>query len=268
MELNLQGKRALVTGSSSGIGEAIAKTLAKEGVLVVIHGRDEQRARQVADEIAQNGGQASVAIGDLSQDASAEQVANTAIQAFGGIDILINNAGGGGSSSWFDASAQAWASVYEQNVVSGVRLIQRLAPLMKVVGWGRIINISSGVATQPTAAIADYGAAKAAIVNLTVSLAKELAYTGVTVNTISPGSILTPGLEKAVRGIAAENGWNTDDWAELEKRTAREIWPNPSGRIGRVEDVANLAAYLASPIADFMNGTNYRVDGGYVTAIN
>jgi 3-oxoacyl-[acyl-carrier protein] reductase len=107
MELNLQGKRALVTGSSSGIGEAIAKTLAKEGVLVVIHGRNEERTRQIADEIAQNGGKAAVAIGDLSQDLSAEQVAKDAIQAFDGIDILINNAGGGGSLSWFDAPAQA-----------------------------------------------------------------------------------------------------------------------------------------------------------------
>lgn len=268
MELNLQGKRALVTGSSSGIGAEIAKTLAREGVLVVIHGRNEQRTRQIADEIAQNGGKATVAIGDLAQDISAEKVAQDAIQAFGGIDILINNAGGGGSLSWFDAPAQAWASVYAQNVLSTVRLIQHLAPPMKFAGWGRIINIASGVATQPTVAIADYAAAKAALVNLTVSLAKELAYTGVTVNTVSPGTILTPGLESAVRGIATANGWNTDDWSELETRTAREIWPNPTGRVGRVEDVASMAAYLASPLAGFINGANYRVDGGNITAIN
>jgi 3-oxoacyl-[acyl-carrier protein] reductase len=268
MELRLRGKRALVTGSSSGIGEAIAKTLAKEGVFVVIHGRSEQRTRQVADAIVQNGGQAAIAIGDLAQDESAAQAAKEASQAFGGIDILVNNAGGGGSIGWFDAPAQAWESAYAQNVLSTVRLIQHLAPPMKLAGWGRIINIASGVATQPTAAIPDYAAAKAAIVNLTVSLAKELAYTGITVNTISPGTILTSGLENAVRGIATANGWNTDDWSELETRTAREIWPNPTGGVGRVEDVANLAAYLASPLASFVNGSNYRIDGGNITAIN
>lgn len=268
MELQLQSKRALVTGSSSGIGKAIALTLAGEGAKVIVHGRDEQRARQVKTEIIEQGGEAAIAIGDLAQDKSAAKVISEVIQAFGSIDILVNNAGGGGSLSWFDASTAAWANAYQQNVISSIRMIQHFAPLMKESGWGRIINIASGVATQPTAEIADYAAAKAAVVNLTVSLTKELAYSGVTVNTISPGTIRTPGLENAVRGIAAAQGWNTDDWSELEKRTAREIWPNPTGRVGRVEDIANMTAYLASPLADFINGANYRVDGGNITAIN
>lgn len=268
MELNLQGKRALVTGSSSGIGAAIAQTLAKEGAFVVVHGRNEQRARQTVDAIARDGGQGAIAIGDLTQNEAAVQVAETAMQAFGGIDILINNAGGSGSPSWFAASIQDWESAYQRNLLSAVRLIRELAPPMKDTGWGRIINISSGVATQPTTAIADYAAAKAALVNLTVSLAKELAYTGITVNTLTPGTILTPGMEKAVYDIAAEQGWNTDDWSELERRTAREIWPNPTGKVGRVEDIANMATYLASPLAGFINGANYRVDGGNIASIN
>jgi 3-oxoacyl-[acyl-carrier protein] reductase len=220
------------------------------------------------DEIVQNGGEAAVAIGDLSQDESAQKAIDEAMQVFGGVNILVNNAGGGGSLSWFDASTTAWADAYEQNVISAIRMIQHFAPLMKVSGWGRIINIASGVATQPTAEIPDYAAAKAAIVNLKVSLAKELAYTGITVNTISPGTILTPGLENAVLGIAATKGWDTDNWSELEQRTAREIWPNPTGRVGRVEDIANMTAYLASPLAGFINGANYRVDGGNIASIN
>lgn len=268
MDLQLQGKRALITGSSSGIGAAIAKTLATEGAFVVINGRNQERANQVMNEIIQNGGKAAVAIGDLSEDEPAKQVAEAATQVFGDIDILVNNAGGGGVINWFDATAEDWASTYQQNILSAVRLIQQFAPQMKAAGWGRIINIASGVATQPTAQIADYAAAKAAIVNLTVSLAKELAYSGVTVNTLSPGTIRTSGLEKAVRGIAAEQGWDTDDWAELERRTAREVWPNPTGRIGRVEDIANMVTYLASPLADFINGADYRVDGGNIGSIN
>ena len=140
MELKLQNKRALVTGSSSGIGRAIALTLAAEGAKVIIHGRNEQRARQTMEEIIKNGTQAAVATGDLSEDESAQKVIEEALEAFGGVDILVNNAGGGGSFSWFDATPTEWADIYQQNVISTVRMIRAFAPLMKESGWGRIIN--------------------------------------------------------------------------------------------------------------------------------
>lgn len=269
MDLQLNGKRALVTGSSSGIGKKIAETLAREGATVVVHGRNEERANRVADEIKNNGEKAFVAIGDLSTDEGAKQVIEKALAATNGIDILINNAGGAeaGFQGWMKASPENWAATYSQNTLAAVRLIQKLAPLMKEQGWGRIIQIASGSATQPEAIGADYAAAKAAIVNLSVSLAKELAETGITVNTVMPGTIFSSGLEGVVRKIAQERGWGSD-WAELEKRAVHEVWPNPTGRIGRVEDVATLVTFVASPLAGFINGANLRVDGGNITSIN
>ncbi|BAZ11648.1 putative 3-oxoacyl-(acyl carrier protein) reductase [Calothrix sp. NIES-4071] len=269
MDLQLNGKRALVTGSSSGIGEGIAKTLAKEGAIVIIHGRNQERASRVAEEIKQNGGQAFVAVGDLSNDEEAKLVAESTMSAIEGVDILINNAGGADESNggWLDTPIERWAATYSQNTLAAVRLIKLFVPQMKESGWGRVIQISSGVATQPIPVTPEYAAAKAAIVNLTVSLAKELAETGITVNTISPGTILTGGLERVVRGVANEQGWGTD-WAELEKRAVRELWPNPTGRVGRVEDIATLVAFVASPLAGFINGANLRVDGGNIASIN
>jgi NAD(P)-dependent dehydrogenase (short-subunit alcohol dehydrogenase family) len=268
MDLQLKGKRALVTGSSSGIGEEIAKTLAREGATVVVHGRNQGRANRVAEEIKQNGGQAFVAMGDLSKDEEAKQVIESAMAEMAGVDILVNNAGGSEESKgWLDTPIENWAATYSQNTIAAVRLIKLLVPQMKEQKFGRIIQIASGVATQPVTTVPDYAAAKAAMVNLTVSLTKELAGTGITVNTVSPGTILTSGLERAVQQIAQERGWGTD-WVELEKRTVQEIWPNPTGRVGRVEDIATFVTFVASPLAGFINGANLRVDGGNIASIN
>jgi NAD(P)-dependent dehydrogenase (short-subunit alcohol dehydrogenase family) len=274
MDLKLEGKRVLVTGSSSGIGEAIAREFAQEGASVVVHGRNAERAKRVADSInsgtaASKKGRAVVALGDLSKDSEADAVASKAIELLGGIDILVNNAGGAdeGMKPWLETPPEQWAETYSQNVLSFVRLIRRLVPGMKQAKWGRVIQIASGVATQPFPMGPDYGAAKAAMVNATVSFAKDLANTGITVNTVSPGPIFTPALERAFRDIAKQQGWG-EDWAEIEKKAVQFLVPNPAGRIGTPADVAAAVLFLASPRGGYVNGSNLRVDGGYVTAIN
>jgi 3-oxoacyl-[acyl-carrier protein] reductase len=268
MDLELSGKRALVTGSSAGIGRAIARRLAEEGVIVAVTGRDGRKAAAVANEIQAKTGRRAVSFAaDLATDGGAKDLASQVAAALGGIDILVNNHGIYRERGWWDTSADDWADIYNQNVVSFVRLIREFGPRMGEAGWGRIINISSGGAWQPFANMADYTATKAAILNLTVSLAKAFAGQGVTVNTVSPGIIVTESTEAYFRKVARDRGW-PDDWRDIEQRVIANFLFNSTGRLGRPADVANIVALVASPLSDYMNGANYRVDGGSTTAIN
>ncbi|MBA2682075.1 MAG: SDR family oxidoreductase, partial [Ktedonobacteraceae bacterium] len=197
MDLRLAGKRALVTGSSSGIGEAIVKLLAAEGVAVVVHGRDESRANAVAETIRAGGGKAEVALGDLTTDAGADAVASAAL-AGGPIDILVNNAGAVGFFlSWMEATVADWTQTYNTNVISSVRMIQRLVPQMRERRWGRVIQIGGGLSQQPGPTGPYYNASLAARHNLAVSLARELKGTGVTSNVVAPGAILASEAARA-----------------------------------------------------------------------
>lgn len=270
MNLQLSGKRALVTGSSVGIGEAIARTLAVEGVAVAVHGRERERAERVAKEIVAAGGRAVVVLGDLTRDDEVKHIAEDATRQMGGVDILVNNAGGSGEKQvWEETRAADWATAYDRNVLAAVRMIDCLLHKMRTAKWGRVVNVSSVAGLMPAATGPDYSACKAALNNLTVSLAKAAASDGVTVNAVSPGTILTPKLEAAFRKMGDTNGWvdGKATWPAVERAVLPHVVQVPLGKVGRMDDIAHAVAFLCSPLADYITGVNLRVDGGVLPTL-
>lgn len=261
----LAGKTALVTGASGGIGAASAIRLAEMGAAIVVHGRNPDRTHAAAEKVRAAGGTAHVAIGSLSSDADAGAVVATTRAAVEKIDILVNNAGGdsaqNGLARWFEATPADWLATYDSNVGSMVRLVHAFAPDMQAQGWGRIILLSSGIVSFPAARIPDYQGAKAAIRNMTRTLMKALVRSGVTVNCISPGFVLTDTNRQWVRAMA-QGKVDSEEWTAIEEWAARKLVPCASGRLGRPEDIAAAIAFLAHPENDFVNGVDIQIDGG------
>ncbi len=265
MDLRLTGKRALVTGSSSGLGEAIAKMFATEGVGVVVHGRDESRANAVAEAIRAGGGKAEVALGDLATDILAlmrlpGRHSPTALLIFWSTMPECSLV----SRGW--RRRLIWGQTYNINVISGVRMIQRLVPQMRERHWGRVVQIGGGLSMQPQATGPQYSATLAARHNLAVSLARELKGTGVTSNVVSPGAILTEAGQPMLTHMAQTQGWG-ETWEEMERNAAQALAPNDVGRFGRPEEIAAAVAYLSSPLADYVSGATIRVDGGTIRSV-
>jgi 3-oxoacyl-[acyl-carrier protein] reductase len=263
MNSGLENKRVLVTGSTGGIGEGIAKRFAQEGASVIINGRRGEEAERVAGEIRREGGTAIVAVGDLSKDGDVARVVEIADTELGGVDILVNNAAAGGHQNDMQTPSSEWLESYNINVLSMVRLIQRLLPPMQERGWGRIINISSAAGVNPAPGIGVYSTTKAAVLNLTVTMAQAMEDDGVTINTVSPGAILTPDMVE----MAKSQGMG-ETLEEVEAAMSEMMNTAPFRRMGRVEEVADVVVFLASPRASYIHGANIRVDGGYVATIN
>ena len=273
MDLQLGGKRALVTGSNSGIGQGIATVLAREGAIVTVHGRKAEATEAAAGQIRAAGGTAYVAIGDLATDAGAAAVSKVAIDRMGGVDILVNNIGGtessgGGMLDWFSVKPEHWAGSMQQNLIAAVRMIHAHVPAMREAGWGRVINIASAGGTAPPDSVPDYCAAKAGVINMTVGLSRALARSGVTVNTVSPGCTRTAMFEKTLNAMGEANGWPEGIDAREAKFMDLNIFPCAAERYGRPEDIGTLVAFIASPLGAFIDGANYRIDGGQVQAVN
>jgi NAD(P)-dependent dehydrogenase (short-subunit alcohol dehydrogenase family) len=252
MNLGLTGHTALVSGSYRGTGLIIAQRLADEGARVLVHGLEPGQAEAAVASL----GIGVAVTGDITRDAGAEAVA--AACAAEAVDILINNYGTADPGTWEETDSDGWIDAFQKNVLSAQRLIRHFLPAMKLGGWGRIINLGTAGSTRPAAGMPHYYAAKGALATATVSLAKATAGTGIRVNLVSPGLILTPEVEAGYLARARKHGWG-DTWEEIEARVAQHI---PIGRIVRREEVADLVAFLASPRADAIHGQNLRIDGG------
>lgn len=252
MELKLQGATALVSGSYRGTGMIIAAHLAREGARVLVHGLEAGQAEAAVETL----GCGVPVTGDITTDAGAERLfAECAGET---LDILVNNYGTADGGTWDGADSDHWIAAYQKNVLSAQRLIQHFLPEMRLRPWARIINLGTTGSTRPNARMPHYYAAKGALATMTISLARETAGTGIRVNLVSPGLILTPEVEAAWIARAKKSGWG-DTWAEIEPRVASDI---PIGRVVRREEVADLVAFLASPLADAIHGQNIRIDGG------
>jgi NAD(P)-dependent dehydrogenase (short-subunit alcohol dehydrogenase family) len=266
MDLQLHGKTALVTGSSKGIGAAIAARLAKEGATVVVHGRDRALSQGVAAGIAERGGRAFTVDGDLTREDEVRKLVEHAQAQAGPVDIVVNNAGGSGAAreGWSDTRSATWMAAYDRNVLAALRVTTALLAGMRERRWGRVINISSLAATLAPPSSPDYAASKAAMNALTASLAKEAAGDGVTVNAVSPGTIRSAALESRFREVAAQRGLASADapWNDIERVVLPLFAQVPLGRTGQLDEIAAAVAFLASPLADYITGVNLRVDGG------
>ena len=264
MDLQLNGKRALVTGASGDLGQAIAIALAREGVKVVVHGRNRERAEKTLATIKTAGGTAAVAIGGLDNDADAKRVASEAEAAFGGIDILINNAGGRDMASWEFHTPERWLKRFNENTVSGLRMAFLLLPKMQERKWGRLVQIGSLAGAIPNADFADYAASKAALMSMTVSIAQKFGIDGITSNNLAVGIVWSES-SQVLPKVMADRGCTRE---EAERFVCTQMYKVPVGRFCRVEEVGNAVAFLSSPLAGYINGANIRLDGGVVPTLN
>ncbi len=241
----LEGKVALITGSTSGMGRDTAYLFAKEGAKVIVTGRNEERAKAVVEKIKADGGEATYIIADTSDLASVDVIFDGAMKAYGRIDILMNNAGQLSVTPILELSMAEWQSVMNVNVTSALLLTQKIAPVMKANGGGHIINIASVAGCAAHWGPVAYCTSKHAMMGLTKAMALELG-PDIHVNGICPGAIRTAMLDSA---------GGEDAMGFMKQRS-------PLGRIGEGSEIATTALFLATDDSSFIDGQLIRVDGG------
>jgi len=251
MDLQLKGKAAIVTGSSRGLGLASARALVSEGCRVCLCARGGEALERAAVELRTEPGIPHIitATADLATAEGAEKVVNATIQAFGGIDILVNNVGTAKGTDIVNTVDAEWQEAFDQTLYPAIRMSRLVVPYMRAVGSGSIVMIAS-IWGRESGGRMVYNAVKAAEISLAKAMAQQLAKDGIRVNSVAPGSILFPG-----------GSWDTRVKAEpaaMAEFVRREL---PFGRFGRAEEVGDVVAFLASPRASWISGSCVTVDG-------
>ncbi len=247
--MRLQGKTALVTGATSGIGEVLAEAFAREGAQVGVVGRNEQRGKQVAERIRAAGGSATFLVADMTSQTDIDHLVKQADETFGLVDILVNNAGIYPLGPTAQVDEATFDAVINTNLKGPFFLSAALLPRMAQRGSGKVINITTGAALVGVSGAALYGASKAALTLLTKSWAAEFAASGVNVNAIAPGPTVTPG---------------TTAQGTVIDQLASAI---PAHRIAQTSELVGAAVYLASDEASYVDGATLPVDGGASAAL-
>ncbi|GID27552.1 SDR family NAD(P)-dependent oxidoreductase [Paractinoplanes brasiliensis] len=258
MRLDLAGKTALVTGSTQGIGQAIAAGLAAAGARVGVNGRSKESVERAITELGE---------GDfvpVPADVTTAEGAAAALDAVGPADILVNNLGIFGAQPALEISDDDWRRYFEVNVLAAVRLTRSVLPGMRERGWGRVLYIASDSAVVIPAEMIHYGVSKTALLGVARGFAKEAAGSGVTVNSVIAGPTHTGGVEDFVYSLV-DKGL---PWDEAQREFMRSHRPQSLlQRLIEPEEIANMVVYLSSPLASATTGGAVRVDGGYVDAI-
>jgi NAD(P)-dependent dehydrogenase (short-subunit alcohol dehydrogenase family) len=263
MNLELNGKRALVTGSTAGIGYAIAEALVHEGAHVIVNGRTEQRVEHAIASIRTSHPQANVE--GLAADLGGADGVHAAVGRLSDVDILVNNMGIFDPKPFEQIPDEDWFRFFEVNVMSGVRLSRQYLPGMKNRNWGRIVFISSESAVQIPAEIIHYGMTKTAQLAISRGLAETTAGTAVTVNAVLAGPTASEGASEFVKRMAASSNQTE---AEFEAEFFRSVRPSSLlRRFARPDEIAAMVSFLCSPRASATNGAAIRADGGVVRSI-
>tara|TARA_B100000963_G_scaffold55455_2_gene43595 strand:- start:6579 stop:7361 length:783 start_codon:yes stop_codon:yes gene_type:complete len=254
INLDLSGKKAVVTGASLGIGEATVKMLAEHGADVFFCARTEEYVKNLAATKVASGS-INGFVADMGNKDSTQAFINSTLED-GSVDILVNNVGASPSRNFLYMTDEDWQQLHELNLLSAVRCTRSFLPAMRENKWGRVVMISSSAGKYPNAALIDYGATKAAMISISKSLARKYGSDGVLINSVLPGLIHTAMWERAATEIAEATGGSME---EVISRNGSSV---PVGRYGTSEEVASLVTFLCSEAASYISGTSIEVDGG------
>lgn len=257
MDLRLKDKRALVTGASRGLGHATARVLAKEGCRIAINGRDEAKIKSAAESLSRETGTHVIGlVGDVSILDIPENLIQQTVEAFGGLDILVTNAGGPPAGAFESFDEEAWKKAVDLSLMSHVRLIRAALPYLRTSSAASVLTVTSMSIKQPIVNLVLSNSVRAATVGLTKSLALELGKDGIRFNSILPGWTETERVTELMTARAKANN------STVEEETRKQSEQSPLGRLGQPEEFANAAAFLVSPAASFITGVMLNVDGG------